>query len=317
MGRPPVTFNGDPAVMPKPLREPARTGVSFLLEEDRARVLKVRCPVVDLGAALRRHLTAGGPEVNAFRLDYLTAWADPAKTVDHRALSDAIEESEHTPGARLSNKMSDKIHVALVGQGKRHDHTKAADPKLYADLVTADLRYKEEILQQALDALDATNDSNLRAAYRAIEGDSQTIWRRRRELHASDLVRFGRTYRWWRNNQVTAVESDANCEKQLLALTNEHGAAGDCICWDTQSGVRECCWRRPHRHRPRITRYRRGGSDRPRTRTPARQLRSRRSRPGSRRGASESKDSASARLVAVLLLKRSSASLRLGTASRA
>jgi hypothetical protein len=226
MGRPPVTFNGDPAVMPKPLREPARTGVSFLLEEDRARVLKVRCPVVDLGAALRRHLTAGGPEVNAFRLDYLTAWADPAKTVNHRALSDAIEESEHTPGARLSNKMSDKIHVALVGQGKRHDHTKAADPKLYADLVTADLRYKEETLQQALDALDATNDSNLRAAYRAIEGDSQTIWRRRRELHASDLVRFGRTYRWWRNNQVTAVESDANCEKQLLALTNEHGAAG-------------------------------------------------------------------------------------------
>ena len=225
MGRAPVTFNGEPAVMPKPLREPARTGVSFLLEEDRARVLKVRCPVVDLGAALRRHLAAGGPEVNAFRLDYLTAWADPAKTVDHRALSDAIEQSEHTPGARLSNKMSDKIHAALVGRDKRADYTKAADPKLYADLLTAELKYKEATLQQALEALDAIDDSNLRAAYRAIEGDAQTIWRRRRELHASDLVRFGRTYRWWRNNQVGAIESDARCDKQLLALTNEHYAA--------------------------------------------------------------------------------------------
>ena len=50
------------------------------------------------------------------------------------------------------------------------------------------------------------------------------MWRRRHAFHASDLVRFGRTYRWWRDQLVEAIESDGTCHDQLLALTNSHAA---------------------------------------------------------------------------------------------
>jgi hypothetical protein len=64
----------------------------------------------------------------------------------------------------------------------------------------------------------------MREAYRAIEGDAQEVWRRRHAFHASDLVRFGRTYRWWRDQLVETIESDGVCHDQLLALTNAHAA---------------------------------------------------------------------------------------------
>jgi hypothetical protein len=60
----------------------------------------------------------------------------------------------------------------------------------------------------------------LRVAHRAVEGAAQAVWRRRLAFHASDLVRFGRTYRWWRNRLVSSIESDARCHDQLLALAN-------------------------------------------------------------------------------------------------
>ena len=44
MGRPALTFNGEPADVPQPLPEIERTAVSFLLEEDRARALQLRTP---------------------------------------------------------------------------------------------------------------------------------------------------------------------------------------------------------------------------------------------------------------------------------
>lgn len=223
MGRDTLTFNGELADIPLKLRGPARTAVSFLLEEDRARALKVRSPVIDAGAVLRHHLVAGGPLVNAFRLDYLVEWASP-KVVEHRLVGDRIELSEHTPGARLANPMSDQIHAALVGRVRRADRSRAADPDAYARLVTDELTYKREVLERTLDVLDEIEPSNLSDAYRAIEGDAQAVWRRRLELRASDLVRFGRTYRWWRNSLVESVESDARCNDQLLALTNPHWA---------------------------------------------------------------------------------------------
>ncbi|MDN5852066.1 MAG: hypothetical protein L0K86_04315, partial [Actinomycetia bacterium] len=64
----------------------------------------------------------------------------------------------------------------------------------------------------------------LREVYRAIEGEAQVVWRRRLQLHASDLVRFGRTYRHWRNSLVPVIESDARCHDQLLAMANPHAA---------------------------------------------------------------------------------------------
>jgi hypothetical protein len=224
MGRPALTFNGEPATIPPKLREADRTAVSFLLEEDRARALKVRSPIVDVRAALARHLVAGGPVVSALRLDYLVGWCDPALKVDAIALEDAIEKSDHAPGAKLTNKMSDQIHKALVGTAPRKDRTRAADPDAYRRLVLGELAYKAECLKRALDALERVPDSNLREAYRAIEGGAQEMWRRRLRLHASDLVRFGRVYPSWRDSQVPAIESDARCHDQLLALLHPEAA---------------------------------------------------------------------------------------------
>jgi hypothetical protein len=215
MGRPALTFNGEPADIPSALSESDRTAVSFLLEEDRARAMTLRSPIVDVRAVLARHVVAGGPTIASYRLDYLVGWAEtltrgPAHS---RQFEDYIESSDHTPGARLTSRASNAINTA-----------KTADPHAYTDLVTEELDYKCTILEAALDYLGAVADSKLREVYRAIEGDAQAVWRRRLQLHTSDLVRFGRTYRHWRNSLVLAIESDALCRNQLLALANPQAA---------------------------------------------------------------------------------------------
>lgn len=224
MGRPQLTFDGEAAVVPHALSEGDRTAVSFLLEEDRARALLLRCPVVDVRAALAGHLVAGGPAVNSGRLDYLVAWASATQEapVDHRKVADQIEDCERTPGARLTNRRSDAIHQAFTG--KRHGEPRPANPATYDSLIRDELAYKCQVLEDALAALDALPESRLRELHRAIEGDAQALWRRRLSLHASDLVRFGRTYRHWRNSLVPTIESDDKCSRQLLALANPQAA---------------------------------------------------------------------------------------------
>ncbi|WP_024796481.1 hypothetical protein [Tomitella biformata] len=235
MGREPLTFGGEPARVPPPLDREARVAVSFLLEEDRARALTLRAPIINIRAALARHVVAGGPAVAAQRLDYLVGWAESVGTagsspeipLDPRAFEDVIEASPHTPGARLSNRQSDAIHHARSEI--------AADPAPYEDLVTAELDYKSGVLDRARTALATVPDSALRQVFRALEGDAQAVWRRRVALHASDLVRFGRTYRHWRNALVPVIEADGKCQSQLQALANPqyaHDRAAD-------AGVRE------------------------------------------------------------------------------
>lgn len=225
-GRPALTYDGEPATVPRPITEAERTAIALLLEDDRSRAFKLRCPVVDVRDVLALHLVAGGPAVNSGRLDYLVGWAeaDDSHPVDHRQFADAIEASEHTPGARLTNSSSDAIHEALVGKRGKHGGSGAADPELYKALVVKELHYKAEILERALDALEGIGSSTLREVHRAIESDAQQVWRRRLQLHASDLVRFGRTYRPWRNSLVPMIESDGSCAAQLLALSNPQAA---------------------------------------------------------------------------------------------
>lgn len=230
MGRPALTFNGEEAAIPVALSGKERTAVSFLLEEDRARAFTLRTPIVDARAALARHLVPGGPTSNSGRLDYLVAWAEggPGGRARHRAVSDDIETELHTPGARLTNRRSNAIHEAFTGT--RQDEVRPARPAEYADLIHDELAYKAATLEKAIRALQALPESRLRAVYRAVEGDAQTVWRRRLTLHASDLVRFGRTYRFWRNSLVPTIEADATCDRQLLALSNPQAAldaAGD------------------------------------------------------------------------------------------
>lgn len=230
MGRPALTFNGEQADIPKRLTHAERTAVSFLLEEDRARAFTLRTPIVDARAALARHLVAGGPTANSGRLDYLVAWTQnsPGGRTRHRDTSDRIEQEIHTPGARLTNRRSNAIHAAFTGTGK--GDPRPASPTEYADLILDELHYKSDTLDAALRALAALPESSLREVYRAVEGDAQAVWRRRLTMHASDLVRFGRTYRYWRNSLVPTIEADEKCNRQLLALANPQtalDAAGD------------------------------------------------------------------------------------------
>lgn len=231
-GRAALTFDGEPAVIPPPLPETDRAAVSFLLEEDRARAVTLRSPIIDLRATLARHAVAGGPAVNSGRLDYLVGWASATDVIDHRAFGRVIEKSPHTPGAKLANDQSDEIHRALTGSRRKKG---AVDLALYATLVRQELEYKTGTFDQAVTALSTFPTSNLREAYRSIETDAQVVWRRRLSLHASDLVRFGRVYRNWRNSQVPTIESDAKCAAQLLALTNPQAAYD----WAVEAGNRE------------------------------------------------------------------------------
>ena len=211
-GREILTFDGEPATMPAPLSEDARVAVSLLLEEDRARAFSLRQPVVDLREVLSTHIVPGGPTTDAGRLDYLVTWAEATEPVDHRAVTDEIAEQRHTPGARLSNTASDEIHEA--GRPEK------GDPAAYARMVTDALEYRIDIMLRAVAALEEFPRSRLREAHRALESDAQVIWGRRLALQASDLVRFSRTYRYWRNAQVDMLDADRKCRDQLAALVD-------------------------------------------------------------------------------------------------
>jgi len=218
-GRPALTVDGEPARVPDPLTPAQRIGVSFLLEEDRARAMVLRSPIVDLRSVVARHLVTGGPAGDAGRLDYLVEWGEARARLDHRAISDAIATSPHTPGARITNSTSDALHAA--GRGGTG---KAPDIATYRKLVSDELQYKADVVGRAGAILSGLQVSKLRAAHHTIEGDAQVIWRRRHQLHASDLVRFGRTYPFWRNNQVTMRDQDIACDAKMRAVGNPAAA---------------------------------------------------------------------------------------------
>jgi len=113
----------------------------------------------------------------------------------------------------------------LVGTERgKGDRAGAADPDRYRAIVLEELRYKSDVLDATLEQLGTIGASQLQPAYEAIEAGAQTVWRRRLSLRASDLVRFGRTYRRWRNNLVPQIEQDGKCRNQLLALANPTAA---------------------------------------------------------------------------------------------
>lgn len=211
MGREPVTFDGEPATVPPPLSDSARLAVSFLLEEDRARAMSSRHPVVDARAVLASHMTAGGPVADSGRLDYLLEWAEATAPLDHRAVSDRIADELHTPGARLTNRMSDQIHRA------------AGDDRDV--VIEEELRYKTEVLDRARAVLGGLSTSPLCGVHRALEESAQQVWWRRYSLQASDLVRFSRTNQRWRNAQVDLLDRDRAAVAQLSALGDPNAAA--------------------------------------------------------------------------------------------
>lgn len=222
-GREALTFDGEPAKIPEPLGDHARTAVSLLLEDDRARAFSLRQATVDLRGVLATHLVPGGPAYDAGRLDYLVAWAEASEPVDHRAVSDTIAEGRHTPGARLANALSDEIHEA-----GRPGHK--GDPVEYEKLVLDALEYRIDVLLRGAAALEQLPVSRLRDAFRALESDAQVVWGRRLALQASDLVRFSRTYRYWRNAQVDMLDADRTCRDQLTVLVDQrvaHDRAAD------------------------------------------------------------------------------------------
>lgn len=232
MGREPLRFDGTPADIPHALNEHQRLAVSFLLEEDRARAMSLRSTVVDLRRVLAGHVVAGGPATDAGRLDYLVEWASAEAPLDHRAVSDQIAASEHTPGARLSNLRSDEIHAA----SRSGRSAGGPDLTLYGQLIEEELDYKRSILEAALRVLDEhVAPSSLRIVHEELESASQEVWRRRLEFRAYDLVRFGRTSDFWRDANVGLLEADEHCRRVLEVLGNPHAAQESAL----DAGVRD------------------------------------------------------------------------------
>jgi len=219
-GRPALTFNGDPAVVPARLSEKDRVAVSFLLEQDRTRTMKSRSTIVDLRATLASLVTAGGPAVNSLRLDYLAPWANRrGPRIDHRSLAAAVEATDHAVGAQLTPSRSNAIHAAFAGD--RPGLARPVNPRAYDELIRDEIAYKTDVFDAAVSTLGTEfATSKLRPTVRAVEADAQKIWRRRLDLHAFDLVRFGRTARWWRNAAVPRIEADGQFHAQVLALTH-------------------------------------------------------------------------------------------------
>jgi hypothetical protein len=218
--RPVLTFDGEPATIPDPLDPNARTAVSYFLEQDRGRAMTLRSAIVTAQEVLTRHLVAGGPRSDSGRLDYLLRWAGAGHALEHRAVSDEIEQSIHTPGARLSVKLSDEINAALKARRATDGLRRAAGASKYEGLVTGQLSYQRRCLDQTVALLGRMPISALRPAFDAVERSAQEVWRRRLAFQASDLVRFGRTYRFWRNALVGPIEGDRRAKTLLTQLVN-------------------------------------------------------------------------------------------------
>ncbi|WP_328855058.1 hypothetical protein OHB01_05940 [Microbispora hainanensis] len=153
-------------------------------------------------------------------MDYLVTWAEAIEPLNHREVSDAIAAQLQTPGARLSNAASDEIHRAL----------REKDAEGYNTLVQAALDYRIGVLERAQAVLDGLQISRLRKVHRVLEADAQEVWGRRVVLQASDLVRFSRTHRIWRNAQVEMLDADRKCFDQLTCLADSsvaHDKASD------------------------------------------------------------------------------------------
>jgi len=209
-GREPLTFDGQPATIPDPLPVATRLAVSFLLDEDRARAFVLRHPVVVVQEVLARHLVPGGPWSDTGRLDYLVRWAEADTALEHRVVSDAVSDNIHAPGARMTTTRSNELHGAE--QAKSWDTYKA--------LVGEELRFRTATMDRAIAAIAKLPLSRMRAVHEAIERDAQAVWRRRLTFHASDLVRFSLTARFWRDNLVDPLAQDVACASALAAMLN-------------------------------------------------------------------------------------------------
>ena len=212
-----------------------RTGpaVSFLLEEDRARALSLRSPIVDVRAVLARHVVAGGPAVNSLpsRLPRRVGRRRPTP-VDHRAFGD----DDRGVGAHARRPADEHdAPTRSIARARRRPAQGRGDSPTSATLRPArprGTRVQDRRLRRA--ARRSRTVARRRACGRRT-GRSRATPRpcgaARLSLHASDLVRFGRTYRRWRNSLVPTIETRrAGAHAQLLALTNPqaaHDAATD------------------------------------------------------------------------------------------
>ena len=214
MGRTPLSFDGNPATLPEPLTERQRLAVSFLLEEDRARAFQMRSAVVDIRDALGALVIAGGPKEESGFLNYLVPWVESldGAPVDTRTLVDARKTGVHTPGAKLSEALSNALFESLTDTAG-----KQSIPR-YRELVAEALEYRVEIFNRAVGALNGFLSSKMREVLRALEADAQQIWRRRFLLQSNDLVRFSSTPEFWRNALVEIVEADALAATQFKLL---------------------------------------------------------------------------------------------------
>ena len=97
------------------------------------------------------------------------------------------------------------------------------------------LAYRIYVLEGAVKVLEDLPTSRLRDVHRTLEGDAQIVWQRRVALQASDLVRFSRTYRFWRNTLVDVIDTDKTCHDQLTVLADAAYARDRAI----DAGVRQ------------------------------------------------------------------------------
>lgn len=215
-GRPALTFDGEPATIPPAMPDATRLATSFLLDEDRARAFSLRTPMVAIQEVLARHLVPGGPYSDAGRLDYLVAWGEAVTPLDHREVSDGISELVNAPGARTTTTRSNDLHTA-----ERDENWQVFD-----ELVREELAFRTGVVDRAAALLGRLPRSRLSVVHEALEAKAQAVWRRRLAFHASDLVRFSLTARFWRDRLVPLLDADVACARVLGAMLDT-GAAVD------------------------------------------------------------------------------------------
>ena len=171
MGRPQLTWNGEPATIPAKLSETDRTAVSFLLEEDRARAFTLRSPDRQRPAGAR----APSGDRRAGRSTHSASTTSSPGSSPGRDRPPSSVGRDRGPRAHPRcaphQPMSNDIHEALSGpKNRKGGRTGAGDPVKYDALVRAELRYKCAVLDATVTALADLPDSRLREVHRAIEG---------------------------------------------------------------------------------------------------------------------------------------------------
>ena len=174
--------------------------------------MRLRNPIVDLRRVLNAHMVAGGPSADTGRLDYLVRWAE------------ATGRSTTAPSPTRSPRRRTRPGRACRTRTRTPSTPRCGDRVATPRRTAGSSRRRSTTRSTSSSAPSPCSIGARTRSCGTCTARSKPTRRRSgaagSRCEASDLVRFSRTYRSWRNAQVDMLDADGACDAQLRALAD-------------------------------------------------------------------------------------------------